>query len=182
MALEAEELEDELEDEELEDAEEDEEGEGEGEGKKRRFGLPKLNKFVLIGGGAAILLVVVAAAYFLFFSGGGSTTPEDPLAQAAYFYDLPSMTVNLSPEGDEQLFLKLEIALELADEQVASQIEPQLPRVLDAFQVYLRELRKSDLEGSAGVYLLKEELRRRVNLAIYPAEVQSILFREILVQ
>jgi flagellar protein FliL len=57
-----------------------------------------------------------------------------------------------------------------------------LPKVVDAFQVYLRELRKSDLEGSAGIYRLKEELRRRVNVAIYPLEVQSILFKEILVQ
>lgn len=179
MALEAEELEDDLEEEELED---DEEDEGEDEGAKRRFRLPKLNKFVLIGGAAAIVLVLGAAAYFLFFSGGDSAATDDPLVQAAFYYDLPPMTVNLSPEDDEELFLKLEIALELADEQVASQIEPNLPRVIDAFQVYLRELRKSDLEGSAGIYQLKEELRRRVNLAIYPAEVQSILFREILVQ
>ena len=54
--------------------------------------------------------------------------------------------------------------------------------MVDAFQVYLRELRKSDLEGSAGIYRLKEELRRRVNLAIYPAKIDSILFKEILVQ
>jgi flagellar FliL protein len=53
---------------------------------------------------------------------------------------------------------------------------------VDAFQVYLRELRKSDLEGSAGIYRLKEELQRRVNVAIYPAQVESILFKEILVQ
>ena len=54
--------------------------------------------------------------------------------------------------------------------------------VVDAFQVYLRELRKSDLEGSAGIYRLKEELRRRVNVAIFPAQVDGILFKEILVQ
>ncbi len=61
-------------------------------------------------------------------------------------------------------------------------IEPRMPRVLDAFQVYLRELRPSDLEGSAGLYRLKEELLRRVNLAVYPASVDNILFKEILVQ
>jgi flagellar FliL protein len=57
-----------------------------------------------------------------------------------------------------------------------------MAKVVDAFQVYLRELRKSDLEGSAGVYRLKEELRRRVNIAIFPAQIDSILFKEILVQ
>ena len=57
-----------------------------------------------------------------------------------------------------------------------------MAKVVDAFQVYLRELRKSDLEGSAGIYRLKEELMRRVNVAIYPSHVDSILFKEILVQ
>ena len=43
------------------------------------------------------------------------------------------------------------------------QITPIMPRVMDAFQTYLRELRPSDLDGSAGLYRLKEELTRRVN-------------------
>ncbi|VAW24029.1 hypothetical protein MNBD_ALPHA11-1204, partial [hydrothermal vent metagenome] len=77
---------------------------------------------------------------------------------------------------------KLSVALEVASEEMVAAIEPRVTRVIDAFQVYLRELRRSDLEGSAGIYRLKEELRRRVNLALYPVEVQSILFKEILVQ
>ena len=63
-----------------------------------------------------------------------------------------------------------------------TEIQPRLAKVVDAFQVYLRELRKSDLQGSAGIYRLKEELRRRINVAIYPQQVDSILFKEILVQ
>ena len=55
-------------------------------------------------------------------------------------------------------------------------------RVKDKLFVWERPLRKSDLQGSAGIYRLKEELRRRVNIAIYPEQVDSILFKEILVQ
>jgi len=40
------------------------------------------------------------------------------------------------------------------------------------FQTYLRELRPSDLEGSAGLYRLKEELTRRVNVAIAPSRIK----------
>jgi flagellar FliL protein len=61
-------------------------------------------------------------------------------------------------------------------------VEPYLPRILDAFQVYLREMRTSDLQGSAGVYRLKEDLQRRINAAIYPATVTNVLFKEILIQ
>ena len=96
---------------------------------------------------------------------------------------LPPMTVNLNDDGAPgDQFLKLTVALEVADEAVMKDIQPRLAKVVDAFQVYLRELRKSDLEGSAGIYRLKEELRRRINVAVFPAQVDGILFKEILVQ
>ena len=46
----------------------------------------------------------------------------------------------------------------------------------------LRELRPSDLDGSAGLYRLKEELTRRVNVAIAPSRINAVLFKEIIVQ
>jgi flagellar protein FliL len=49
-------------------------------------------------------------------------------------------------------------------------------------QVYLRELRSSDLNGSIGMFRLKEELTRRVNAAIAPNHVNAVLFKEILIQ
>ncbi len=57
-----------------------------------------------------------------------------------------------------------------------------MPRVMDTFQTYLRELRPSDLDGSAGLYRLKEELTRRVNATITPNRVNALLFKEIVVQ
>ena len=55
-------------------------------------------------------------------------------------------------------------------------------KVMDAFQTYLRELRPTDLDGSAGLYRLKEELTRRVNAAVAPNRVTAVLFKEIVVQ
>ncbi|RYE48066.1 MAG: flagellar basal body-associated protein FliL [Hyphomicrobiales bacterium] len=129
---------------------------------------------VLLGGGAA--------AYFLFFS--APKTDETHLAAVpeTFIFNLPTMTVNLRGDGEREQFMKLTVALEVANEEVMTEIQPRMAKVVDAFQVYLRELRKSDLEGSAGIYRLKEELRRRVNIAIFPAQVDSILFKEILVQ
>jgi len=129
---------------------------------------------VLLGGGAA--------AYFFLFA-----TPKPAADHAAaaesFTFNLPPMTVNLNTDdGSAPAFMKLTVALEVANEEVMADIQPRMAKVVDAFQVYLRELRKSDLEGSAGIYRLKEELRRRVNIAIFPAQVDSILFKEILVQ
>jgi flagellar FliL protein len=146
-----------------------------------RKGLPKM---VLIGGGVAVLLLVAGAGgWFLTQSGGGADHEgEIEAAAETAFYDLPDITVNLNTSGGATQFLRLRAALEVRDETMIEAIEPRLPRVLDAFQVYLRELRPSDLEGSAGLYRLKEELLRRVNLAVYPASADNILFKEILVQ
>ncbi len=130
---------------------------------------------VLLGGGAA--------AYFFLFSGPPAQEKSHAAAPETFTFNLPTMTVNLNNnDGSAASFMKLTIALEVASEEVMEQIQPRMAKVVDAFQVYLRELRKSDLEGSAGIYRLKEELRRRVNIAIFPAQVESILFKEILVQ
>ncbi len=76
----------------------------------------------------------------------------------------------------------MKVVLELPDPLMMQQIQPVMPRVMDTFQTYLRELRPTDLDGSAGLYRLKEELTRRVNAAISPHKVNAVLFKEIVVQ
>jgi flagellar FliL protein len=91
--------------------------------------------------------------------------------------------VNLASTGGERSqYLKVKIVLELPDATVAQQIGPVMPRVMDTFQVFLREMRPADLEGSAGLFRLKEELTRRVNLAIAPGRINAVLFKEFIVQ
>ena len=130
---------------------------------------------VVVGGGAG--------AYLMFFSAPAEHADAEHAPAETFIFNLPTMTVNLNTDdGSAPAFMKLTIALEVADETVMQEIQPRMAKVVDAFQVYMRELRKSDLEGSSGIYRLKEELRRRVNVAIFPAQVESILFKEILVQ
>jgi len=155
------------------------EGEEEAKGGKK--------KLIIIAAAVVLLLAVAGGAYFFLFAGAepppptedGSPPPEEQ--KPVVFYDLPEMTVNLATEG-RTTYLKVRIALEVQDRAMIDQIQPFLPRILDAFQIYLRELRPADLEGSAGLYRLKEELLRRINLSVYPARVDGVLFKEILVQ
>ncbi|WP_420414476.1 flagellar basal body-associated FliL family protein [Roseibium sp.] len=145
-------------------------------------------KLILFGAiGLVVLLAAGGGAYF-FLMGEDAPTPapgEGPVPQEVQkpvvFYDLPEMTVNLATEG-RTTYLKVRIALEVENRAMIEQIQPFLPRILDAFQIYLRELRPADLEGSAGLFRLKEELLRRINLSVYPAKVEGVLFKEILVQ
>ena len=160
------------------------------EGAAPKKGIPKL--FIIIGAAAIVVLLGGAGLYFFLSSGTAEAEHADEaaaehgaVAEAAahtFIFNLPPMVVNLNNEADGEAFMKLTVALEVANEEMMIEIQPRMAKVVDAFQVYLRELRKSDLEGSAGVYRLKEELLRRVNVAIYPSRVESVLFKEILVQ
>lgn len=153
-----------------------------GEGGARKKGAPRL--FLIIGAAAVVVLLGGAGLYYFLSSGSSESGHSAAAAEAphTFIFNLPPMTVNLSNEAGGQSFMRLSIALEVANQDVMTAIQPSMAKVTDAFQVYLRELRKSDLEGSAGIYRLKEELTRRVNVAIYPQRVESILFKEILVQ
>ena len=142
----------------------------------RIFGL---NKFVLIGAGAGLILVLGGGGYFMF---SGHKEPEAKAAPKSVFYDLPDMIVNLSASPERPQYLRVKITLEAENNAVVDAMKPVMPRVLDAFQVHLRELRMTDLEGSAGLYRLREELTRRVNLAIAPNRIRAVLFKEIVVQ
>jgi flagellar FliL protein len=108
--------------------------------------------------------------------------PPPKAVQAAAFMDLPEMLVNLQTTGRKQAFLKLRVALELEAVTDQPRVEQMLPRIVDNFQVYLRELRIEDLQGASGMHLLREELLTRVNAAVKPVKVSDVLFKEMLVQ
>lgn len=93
------------------------------------------------------------------------------------------MLVNLvGAPGERVQYLKLKLVLEIKEEKQVEAIKPALPRVTDLFQTYMRELRPSDLNGSAGLFRLKEELTKRVNLALAPNQVNAVLFKEVVIQ
>ena len=98
--------------------------------------------------------------------------------------DMPEVLVNLSNTGGNEhtQYLKVKVVLELPNQELTAQIQPVMPRLTDTFQTYLRELRPTDLDGSAGLYRLKEELTRRVNAAIAPSRINAVLFKEIVIQ
>jgi flagellar FliL protein len=103
-------------------------------------------------------------------------------AEQAAFFDVPDIIVNIQTPDSTPAYLKLSVALELEKVESKAAIEPVLPRVIDQFQTYLRELRVEDVRGSTGVMRLKEELLRRVNLAVAPTPVRDVLLKEMIVQ
>jgi flagellar FliL protein len=97
------------------------------------------------------------------------------------FYTLPDIVVNMQTADGKSTFLKLKLTFELPDEETAEALTPNLPRLQDMFQTFLRELRPEDLNGSQGTFQLRVELLRRVNLVAAPAKVNAVLIEEMLI-
>jgi flagellar FliL protein len=97
------------------------------------------------------------------------------------FYTLPDVVVNMQTADGRPSFLKLKLTLELPDHDTADILNPNMPRLQDMFQVFLRELRPEDLAGSQGGFQLRTEILRRVNLVIAPSKANAVLIEEMLV-
>jgi len=151
---------------------------------------PSRRKGLLIG--AVALVLLLATGGVLYMTGvidkfiGHKPVEAEKVAEAppppAVFFDLPDLLVNLNTTGRKASFLKLSISLELNRADDLPKLQAVMPRIIDNFQVYLRELRVEDLRGSGGIYRLREELLARVNSAVAPVAVRDVLFKEMLVQ
>ena len=143
-------------------------------------------KLIIAAVGLLVLLGGGVTTWFLFFrNAGGEAKQAEVLAAAKppVFMDVPEMLVNMvGLPGERVQYLKVKVVLELKEDKQIEAIKPTLPRVTDIFQTYLRELRPVDLNGSAGMFRLKEELTRRVNVAVAPNAVNAVLFKEIVIQ
>jgi flagellar protein FliL len=146
-------------------------------------------KLKLIIAVVAVLAIVGGGATWFFFlrghgeEGHGHAHAEAPPAKPPAYVEVPDLLVNLiGLPGERVQYLKAKIVLEVKEEKQVEAIKPSMPRVTDIFQTYLRELRPSDLNGSAGLFRLKEELTKRVSAAVAPIPVSAVLFKEIVVQ
>lgn len=178
----------------LDDGDDDEEGGG----GRKRGGRRKLILFV--GGPLIAVILLVAVAFFMGIGPFGGGDEEDVATEESHgeegdhgegggaghvgFYELPQMTVNLNTTDGSTAFLRMTVSLEIANDTPENriQLDTMLPRVLDNFQTYMRELRLEDLSGSAGLFRLKQEMLSRINRAVEPVQVSDVLFSELLVQ
>ena len=184
------------------------EAEGEeGEGAPAKKGLP-LKMLIIIGAAAVLVLGGGGTAAFIFLKPQpdaahgakgehgkkkkdekkGEKGKDDKSAavvtegpDGVLFYTMPNVVVNMQTADGRPTFLKLKLTLEVPNQETVDALEPNMPRLQDMFQTFLRELRPEDLQGSQGSYQLRAEIQRRVNLVIAPAKVNAVLIEEMLI-
>jgi flagellar FliL protein len=180
------------------DAKEGKPGEG-GEGvdlPKKKVSGKKLALIIV----AVVVLMVGGGVAALYFTGkiGGHPAAEGEHAEAEggghgegegegeatgpVFAEMPQILINLNTTGRRPTYLRLKVSLELMKEADRAKVTEAMPRVVDTFQLYLRELAIDELQGTAGIERLREELRLRVSAAISPVEIKDVLFSEMIIQ
>ena len=194
-----------------EDAEKPEGEEGEGGGKKKPplmiLIAAGVGALVIIGGGATAAILLMGGNKTEAHGKDGKEAKAEkgkkdekkdekkggkdakdkgpnPISQGPdgmVYYTIPDLVANIQSADGRPSYLKVKLALELKDESVAESIEPNMPRLTDMLQTFMRELRPEDLAGSQGNYELRLEFQRRIDLVIAPAKVNSVLIEEMLI-
>lgn len=174
----------------------------EGEQPKKKGGIMKLALFI----GLPVLILVLGgvAALLLLGGGGGDEThvaeagehgevadghggsggghgSGGGAAEHAYFYEIPQMQITIQNGSGGFAHVQITFSLEIPEEDMAHDLDENLPRILDQFQGFLRELRPEDLAGSAGAERLRLELLRRVNLVMGEGQVRAVLITQFVI-
>lgn len=98
-------------------------------------------------------------------------TPEN----MTVFYDLPEIKTSVrGKNGSHELRLK--INLEISSIEDLHVIEVLTPKLSDAVLGHVIELNMNEIDGSTGLYWLKEELLYRLNLVASPVKIKNLNF------
>ena len=127
--------------------------------------------------GSVIALIAFAGIFYERLN--NNTVTES----STIFIPMDEITVNLR-QGVENTpsWLKIKVTLEVHGKSNEEVVKNMLPKIVDIFQTYLKELRKSDLDGSFGIYKIKDEMMLRINTILYPAKIEGILFQDFMMQ
>ncbi len=154
---------------------------GESSGGAKNLLLAVFTILLLGGGGAGLHFSGILNDVIKAVAQSDQPDAPPPPSKSIYF-DLPDMLVNLNSTTSTPHFMKLRASLELDHTFDISVLRPLQPRIIDKFQVYMRELRLEDLRANGGLQILRQELLARINDAIEPVKIKDVLFRNLLVQ
>ena len=156
--------------------------EKEGGGGKKKLLIFLLIFLILAGGGG------FAAYKFVFAKKEEKKDKAEEIVketknvdQLGIMYDLGTFVVNLA-DKDADRYLKIDIVLELENEQVKMEVDKRLPMIKDAITTLLITKTSEELQTTEGMELLKEEIIKRVNALLPLGGVKNVYFTEFVIQ
>lgn len=119
--------------------------------------------------------VDAAATYTAMVDGDGN--PLGPI-----LVGLPEFLINWETNGKRVAYLKLIVALEVANPADAMTAEGTKERLYEDLTRWLREQRYQDIEGADGMFRLREEFFIRSAQILQGIQLRDVVIRSILLQ
>lgn len=111
---------------------------------------------------------------------GGARAVSAAVASPLTMQPLPEFVADLSSaRGGRVRYVSITAFVEIPEEAVDRLQQRQTP-ILAEMQARLRERRREELVGAAGMGLVRDELENIVNQEIAPYQVQTVLFSRFL--
>jgi flagellar basal body-associated protein FliL len=127
-------------------------------------------------------LLLASAILSLFLSDTANKPPAVTVTieGATSYHELPEFLADLRSSRTRMHYVQLAAVVEVPEDGLA-QLQAQQTHIIAGVQMALRDLRKQDLAGAAGVERLRSVLASIVDHHIAPASVTSVLFTKFLV-
>jgi len=148
---------------------------GDAEPERRRRG-------PLIAAIAGLLLLLLGGGAYALFGRNAAPAAAKPVDSDKVMVDVPALIVSLHTSDGRPHLLKLHVILLAADTDKVAQVRTRLPLYIDALQPFLHELRPDDLNGSAAVFRVKEEMLSRAADAFGDGAVRDVLIQDLIQQ
>ncbi|MGU3315156.1 flagellar basal body-associated FliL family protein [Sphingomonas sp. M6A6_1c] len=136
----------------------------------------------LIAAAVVLLLVLAGGAYAWLNQSRGHAAAAKPVDSEKAMIDVPAMVVSLHTSDGRPHLLKLHVILLAADTDKVPAVRTRLPLYIDELQPFLHELRPDDLNGSAAVFRVKEEMLSRAADAFGEGAVRDVLIQDLIQQ
>jgi flagellar FliL protein len=106
---------------------------------------------------------------------------QKALALRAIFVQVPSMVVNLA-DRDARRYARLVLTVEVLTPESEMAVKENMPRIIDAFQIYVRSQTSENFGSVANILQVRRDLLTRLNRIDPRIDARSVLFQDLVVQ
>lgn len=97
------------------------------------------------------------------------------------FVTLPPLVINVSQE-QKQRFLRLTLAVEVGDAASEAVLKKNIPKAVDAIQIYLRTQSPENFTRIASLMQIRSDLLQRIRQIDQGIDAKGVLFQDLMVQ
>ena len=109
--------------------------------------------------------------------------PPKPAAPAAKptFVAVPPIVVNLA-DASGRRFIRLSVSVEVSSAEGEVAVRENVPKIIDAFQLYLRSQSLDSFNSVASLLQVRRDLLARLNRLDPRIEAKAVLFQDLIIQ